>query len=113
MKKMNTTDFCNKSNIKHNNIYDYSLVNYINNRTKVKIICKEHGIFEQIPDSHLRGFGCTKCSGNYNYTNNEFIEKLKYCVTHFGTFNPEAFLIGLLTLFLIIFFHFVSKLLIH
>ena len=55
MKKMNTTDFCNKSNIKHNNIYDYSLVNYINNRTKVKIICKEHGIFEQKPPpQHLR-----------------------------------------------------------
>jgi Zn finger protein HypA/HybF involved in hydrogenase expression len=77
MKKMNTITFCNKSNIKHNNRYDYSLVNYINNRTKVKIICKKHGIFEQIPDSHMRGFGCTKCSGNYKYTNNEFIEKVK------------------------------------
>lgn len=41
--------------------YDYSLVNYINNRTKVKIICEEHGIFEQTPDNHLAHHGCKFC----------------------------------------------------
>ena len=51
-------DFIEKANLVHNNKYDYSLVNYINNKTKVKIICKIHGAFEQIPDSHLRGRGC-------------------------------------------------------
>ena len=30
----------------HGNKYDYSLVNYINCKTPVKIICPEHGIFE-------------------------------------------------------------------
>ena len=50
-------DFIEKANLVHNNKYDYSLVNYINNKTKVKIICKKHGAFEQIPDSHLRGRG--------------------------------------------------------
>lgn len=57
--------------------YDYSLVNYVNSKIKVKIICNEHGEFEQIPNSHLLGFGCTKCSGNYQYTTKEWIIKAK------------------------------------
>jgi hypothetical protein len=77
MKRIDKEEFCNRSNLLHKNKYDYSLTEYKNNRTKVKIICKDHGIFEQIPESHMRGFGCSKCSGNYNYTNDEFISKLK------------------------------------
>jgi len=42
--------------------YDYSLVNYIDNKTKVKIICPTHGIFEQTPGGHLFGRGCEKCA---------------------------------------------------
>jgi len=30
----------------HGDRYDYSLVEYINTSTPVKIICKEHGVFE-------------------------------------------------------------------
>lgn len=45
--------------------YDYSLVNYVNSRSKIKIICKEDGkIFEQAPASHLRGNGCPYCANN-------------------------------------------------
>lgn len=32
----------------HNNKYDYSLVEYVNIKTKIKIICPTHGIFENI-----------------------------------------------------------------
>lgn len=42
-------DFVNKSNTIHNNFYDYSLVEYKNNKLKVKIICPIHGTFEQTP----------------------------------------------------------------
>ena len=45
----------------HDNKYDYSLVKYINNKTKIKIICPKHGVFEQIPSSHLKGHGCPIC----------------------------------------------------
>lgn len=45
----------------HNNKYDYSKVNYINARTKVCIICPEHGEFWQTPNGHLSGCGCPKC----------------------------------------------------
>ena len=43
--------------------YDYSLVDYKNNRTKVKIICPIHGIFDQTPEKHLITRGCFKCYG--------------------------------------------------
>jgi hypothetical protein len=55
-------DFIKKSVSKHGNLYDYSLVNYINNRTKVEIICTKHGIFNQTPQSHLNGSGCSMCN---------------------------------------------------
>ena len=50
-------DFLEKSNLKHGNKYDYSLSNYINAKTKIIIICREHGPFEQEPHSHLSGRG--------------------------------------------------------
>jgi len=48
-------------NIVHKNKYDYSLVEYKNSRTKIKIICPIHGIFEQTPTLHKRGHGCNNC----------------------------------------------------
>lgn len=62
--KKSTTQFISQSNKIHNNKYDYSLVQYINNETKVKIICSIHGVFEQIPTSHLKGYGCSKCKSS-------------------------------------------------
>ena len=61
-------------NFIHKNKYDYSKVEYVNNRTKVCIICPEHGEFWQTPTSHLAGQGCPKCAGRF--MNREyFIEK--------------------------------------
>lgn len=60
--KRNTESFVRDSNIIHNNKYDYSRTIYVNNRSKVAIICPIHGIFFQIPNSHLLGSGCVPCS---------------------------------------------------
>lgn len=57
----------------HGDRYDYSLVKYKNTDTKVKIICKEHGVFRQSPYHHQRGNGCPKCIGR-NKTQEEVIE---------------------------------------
>ncbi len=54
--------FIEKSSKIHNNKYDYSDINYINNSTKIKIICPEHGVFYQKPQHHLKGIGCTYCN---------------------------------------------------
>ena len=58
--KSNKEEFIEKSNKIHGS-YDYSLVKYINNNTKVDIICIEHGIFKQTPHNHLNNQGCPKC----------------------------------------------------
>ena len=74
-----TTDiFIEKAKIIHKDTYDYSKVKYINNKTKVSIICKIHGNFMQTPQSHLNGSGCKKCSDtNFTHTIATFIEKAK------------------------------------
>ena len=61
MKKLTNNEFIIKSNKKHNYEYDYSLVDYKNNRIKIVIICRKHGEFYQIPNSHLNGSGCPEC----------------------------------------------------
>ncbi len=58
----NTEKFICKSKKTHGDKYDYSLVDYVNNKTKVKIICPTHGIFEQTPKLHKSGYGCKKCT---------------------------------------------------
>ena len=46
----------------HGGTFDYSKVDYFNHTTKVIIICRRHGPFEQQPRLHLRGStGCRKC----------------------------------------------------
>jgi G:T-mismatch repair DNA endonuclease (very short patch repair protein) len=68
-------DFLKLAVRKHGLKYDYSLVNYINNKTKIKIICPNHGIFEQIPYDHFAGKNCLKCAGTYKPNTKEYIQK--------------------------------------
>ncbi|HBC8437235.1 TPA: hypothetical protein KE178_005116 [Escherichia coli] len=75
---MNTKNdiFIDKANIKHNNKYEYTLVEYVNNYTKVKIICKKHGMFSQTPNHHLKGSGCNECYLESKHdTKDDFIKK--------------------------------------
>jgi rubrerythrin len=76
--KSNAENFIEKAKNIHGDKYDYSLVDYKNSKTKVKIICKKCGnIFEQMPDKHLKRNGCPNCS-KYKKTNTAFfIEKAK------------------------------------
>lgn len=72
-----TEDYLKKCLNVHGNTYDYSLVNYINSKTNVTIICKIHGEFLKNPLYHLKPSGCPKCSGVYRYTPNEWLEAVK------------------------------------
>lgn len=62
MPKRDLEEFITLSNELHNNRYNYDNVIYIDNLTKISIICHLHGKFDQLPKCHLRGNGCTKCS---------------------------------------------------
>lgn len=46
----------------HGDRYDYSLAQYTGQNNKVKIICKQHGEFEQVVRTHWEGHGCRRCS---------------------------------------------------
>lgn len=60
-------DFKMKAQMVHGNKYDYSKVRYTSSKTKVVIICRQHGEFIQEPRTHLQGNGCPKCAGqNHN-----------------------------------------------
>ena len=67
--------FLDKAKLIHNDRYDYSSVIYKDNKTNINIICKVHGSFPQNPQVHLRGNGCSACSGNKKHTLEEFITK--------------------------------------
>lgn len=74
--RLTTEDFIKRAIEKHGNKYDYSLAEYVNGSTKVKIICPSHGMFEQNPSAHIRrGDNCPKCSleirGNLSRTSKE------------------------------------------
>lgn len=61
-KKLYNNDlFIKKSIDIHGNKYDYSLVEYKTSTSKVKIICKKHGVFSQLANHHMRGVGCAEC----------------------------------------------------
>jgi very-short-patch-repair endonuclease len=69
--------FISKAYKIHKNRYDYSKVNYINAKTKITIICREHGEFQQTPSNHLSNYNCQKCAKNYQLDTASFIEKAK------------------------------------
>lgn len=74
-----TNQFVKEAKQIHGDKYDYSLVDYKNSKTKVKIICKKcNTIFEQIPSNHIHKThpqGCPNCYGNILKTTEQFIKK--------------------------------------
>lgn len=60
--RLTTNEFIEKAKQLHSGKYDYSQTVYVNSRTKLTIVCPEHGEFEQLPSSHLQGNGCPKCA---------------------------------------------------
>lgn len=75
-KRSTQKEFIEKSKSIHNNKYDYSLVEYKNNRTKIIIICNNcMNEFSTTPDSHINSSsGCPACSRKEKWTKEKFIE---------------------------------------
>jgi hypothetical protein len=92
-----TENFIKKAKKIHGVKYDYSLVNYVNRKTKVKILCSTHGIFEQEPHNHINGQSCGKCFGLHK-TNEDFINisyeihgnKYDYSLVDYQGFNGKV-----------------------
>lgn len=59
----------------HGDRYDYSHIDEIYGRKKVKIICPEHGEFLQTAEIHSTGHGCQECGKRKNETFMVYSEK--------------------------------------
>jgi hypothetical protein len=90
-KRTKTIDqFIIDSELIHGSLYDYSLLDYKNSNTNVKIICKTHGIFELTPLAHLCRVGCQKC-GTRDITLEEFIEEANNIHSNYYDYSKVTF----------------------
>lgn len=82
-KKLTNESFTQKARETHGeNTYNYSKIKYTSSRSKVSIVCPEHGDFEQRPDQHLAGNGCPSCGDKIRadarrYDDESFIQKAR------------------------------------
>ena len=81
-KRSDAESFILKAKTIHSNTYEYSKVKYKDCESKVVIVCRRHGEFEQRPSDHLHGQGCPSCglikrAKSYSLGNDLFIEKSK------------------------------------
>jgi len=54
--------FLERAKAVHGDKYNYSLLpDNLKTKDKIKILCQEHGVFEQEAKSHTLGIGCPKC----------------------------------------------------
>ena len=61
-KRLSNEEFIRRANKLYNNKYDYSETNYRNKKSKLTIICPQHGKFEKNAADHLHGRECPKCN---------------------------------------------------
>lgn len=73
--KLSQDDVISRFSDIHGDLYDYRLVKYKDNRTKIAIICRDHGVFEQSPSDHIGGHGCAKCARMDPLTTLDFINR--------------------------------------
>jgi hypothetical protein len=82
MKRLTTEKFIIQAKAVHGDKYDYSLVEYTLKQNKIKIICPEHGVFEQRAGQHKNGSDCPRCAlgkrgKKRTKTTEQFIEEAK------------------------------------
>lgn len=78
-------EFIKLANDKHGNLYDYSLCEYVNLKTKINVICKHHGVFNIKAKNHLYCLnGCPTCLNSKGEKNIR-----KYLIDNKITFIPQ------------------------
>lgn len=85
---INNDIFIDQCKENHGDVYDYSETNYTGSYNKINVICKKHGIFSQIANTHkISRCGCPKCnkskgeieiSKNLDILNIEYIEQYRF-----------------------------------
>lgn len=81
--------FISKANNIFNNFYIYENLIYKGSQIKITVTCPKHGDFVVLPNNHLKGYGCQKCSKEEKNKKkqNRFIKKAK--ILHNNFYNYE------------------------
>ena len=59
---LTTEEYIDRAKAKHGDVYDYSLVEYKDHKSKVTIICRKHGPFKMTARYHIKECqGCRAC----------------------------------------------------
>lgn len=82
--RKDTEYFIERSTLTHSDRYDYSISEYIGASKPIKIICKDHGVFEQRASDHYV-CGCPKCGRIDTYSRTQYVENAK--LNHKGLSN--------------------------
>lgn len=86
--QINFEKFIEKSKDKFGDKFEYH--GYINNRTKMEIICPKHGKFNNSPQTHLMNeFGCKKCSKEFNLDIKEKEYIIESNILHTNLYNYD------------------------
>lgn len=89
-KRKTIEEFIEKAKEVHGDRYNYSKVYYINNNTKVEILCSSHGSFLQKPNNHLNGQNCPECGKINTGKSNVIAQKdviSEFIKTHGSTYD--------------------------
>lgn len=81
--KLTTDEFIERARKIHGDRYDYSKVVYCNAKKEVVITCKTHGDFMQVPNNHLNGANCPKCS--------KIVQRSKMAASVYGMLVENGF----------------------
>jgi hypothetical protein len=73
----------------YGDLFDYSQTIYTHSQSKISVICKQHGAFEQSPVNHLAGRGCRQCTEDKQLKSRKqrFLDEAKH--THGDFYNYE------------------------
>lgn len=61
---LTTEEFISKAKEVHGDKFDYSKVVYVSAISRIDIMCKKHGLFQQRATNHLSGSGCPTCKSS-------------------------------------------------
>ncbi len=74
MSKYNIENLLNTFRIKFP-LYKYTIDSYLNNKQKIKIECQLGHVFNMSVSQHLKGYGCSYCSG-YKKSKNDILDEI-------------------------------------
>ena len=93
----NTEDFINEVENKWPNKFDFSKTNYINSRTQLILICKEHGEFNCKPLDIKKKFICPRCNEQYNDSPYKYKMNLNDWIQRFKHIHGDRYDYSLIT----------------